>query len=308
MVYKTMIVDGNNFLYRAYYAHKAISTSSPTTPVYQFMRMLRSLMEEFQPTSVFFTWDKQLNPAAVNFRKQLCPSYKANRVVSEDTASIHSYFQPLIDICDSLGIRTILPYDLEADDVIRELSILEDNGNTIVVSADRDLLQLVSDRVHHYLPSKGSKAGAIVTLDNFIEYAGCDRSHFILYKAILGDASDNVTGLYKYGPVKAKILSEKMYNQQIENANLSFDQLKTVNTNCLIMDLSVASQYRPSEHVHIKKQLDDSINNKFNREDFQNLMELHGNNNIIRQIADWGKLFGEETGNTLEDWINNISM
>ena len=152
-----LIIDGNNFLFRAFYTEysKSIGMDKGKAVLRQFFKMLKTVVERFQPTDIYFTWDKKLNHHGHNFRNDLT-NYKGNRTKSEKTDQILALHAPIQEILDAMGIVTIFPYNLEADDVIR--FIVKNNNNAdaknIVISSDQDLLQLVSSNTDIVLASK----------------------------------------------------------------------------------------------------------------------------------------------------------
>jgi 5'-3' exonuclease len=169
------------------------------------------------------------------------------------------------------------------------------------VSADRDLLQLVSSNIHQLLPAKN----VIVDLDNFEDYAGCAPEHFLYYKAIMGDVSDNITGLSGYGIVRAKTLAEKINNNLNDYTELSPEQKEIIGTNLKIMDLKEGLVHRPSEEYHFIQQLNDT--HAFDGEQFVKLTEYYGLGGFRRQLGSWSAIFNSSK-NDIEDWFNNITM
>jgi 5'-3' exonuclease len=303
MKYTNLIIDGNNFLFRAFYSKRParLLNGLNLTPIYQSLYMLKVLAEWYSPEKIFFTWDKRLNPDFVNFRRQIVGEYKENRVDTDDKKNVLSYMEIIVDFCNSLGIRTILPYDLEGDDVIYYLcQKLKDS--TLIVSSDRDLLQLVDDRVHQLIPTRN----IIVTLENFKEFTSVAPEAFLLFKAILGDKSDNISGFPKYGEIKAKSLAEKLISQTISNEKniiLTEEQEQIIKNNLRIMNLANAILERPDEHNHYEKQFHDSEKNKFNSEEFKKLCSLFGCDNFLREIGTWKRLFDSNIDES--SWIND---
>jgi len=124
----------------------------------------------------------------------------------------------------------MFPRILEADDVLAWLCF-NLVGNCVIVTMDMDFLQLVSEKVIVFLAGKKK----IVTLNNFEEIIGVSKNIFLYYKAIIGDKSDNIRGVYGYGKVKAK----KLALDYVENKDsLNTDFQKIINCNLRLMDLS----------------------------------------------------------------------
>jgi len=303
--YEKLIIDGNNLLYRAFFSKNqpVFINNIDIGPIYRFLNMLKALVDYHLPKEIYFTWDKRLNPDVVNFRRELYPEYKTNRVESEDRTKIHIYCEIAIALCNSLGIKTILPYDLEADDVIYYLANkVSIDKKCLIISSDRDLLQLVNHNVHQFLPAKNT----IVDLSNFEGYAGCDPVHFILYKAIMGDVSDNIKGLNKFGVVRAKTLAEKINNDLENSDDITDEQRNIITVNLKIMDLKYGLVYRPNDEKYFTEQLNAANNNVFDGEGFIALTEQYGLGGFRRQLGSWNALFNQNT--SIDDWFSNITM
>ena len=305
-MYNNLIIDGNNFLYRAYFAQKKypkFHNGMNVSPIHKFLTMLKNLMEEHTPSKVYITWDKRSNPDAVNFRRALVASYKEQRVESDDTKQIHTYFPILINICNSLGIKTILPYSLEGDDVIYYLTSVLD-GTNLIVSSDRDLLQLVSGTTDQLLPNRG-----IVNINNFVEFAGCSLESYILFKAIKGDISDNIEGLPKFGDKRACTLAEEISKCSLEEFDkLTPEQKDSILNNLKVVDISYGMKQSQEDMIFANQQLLDQQDNRFNRRGFLDLMNEYQGTSFTRQIGSWQQLFNIEEEENIDNWINYLSM
>jgi 5'-3' exonuclease len=327
MKYHNLIIDGHNFLYRAYYKIQNDRIRFPernipmingidTDPINQFLYMLKAMKNAFNADNVFLTWDKKLNYGAGNFRKTLT-EYKAHRVESEHTHSIWNYCDIIQPFMDHMGIKTIFPYSLEADDVIAFLS-KNLNQNNIIISSDRDLLQLINEHNHVYTPTKKET----VTLENFEDITKVSKNTFILYKCILGDVSDNIVGLYKFGPVKSKKLSLTIANSfydlshdamliQIHSMNsplpeweLTSEQFNLIKKNIEISWLGyiyTASDQFDAEIQSYKDQFE-AVNktNTFDGNKLKSLFNEYNFTNYVREFGQWSKMFNNSSSlNTL---------
>jgi len=304
-MYNNLIIDGNNFLYRAYFAQKKypkFHNGINIAPIFKFLTMLKNLMEEYTPNNVYFTWDKRSNPDAVNFRRALVSTYKEQRVESEDTKQIHTYFPIIINICNTLGIKTVLPYSLEGDDVIYYLCSVLD-GNNLIVSSDRDLLQLVSGTTDQLLPNRG-----VVNVVNFAEFAGCSLESYILFKAIKGDVSDNIEGLPKFGDKRACILAEEISKCTLDTCeSITNEQRNLIKNNLKVVDIAYGMKNCPDDITFADQQIIDQYDNKFDRRAFMDIMNEYGGTSVLRQIGSWQQLFDKKKDDP-ENWINYLSM
>lgn len=310
MQYHNLIIDGNNFLFRSFYSKNKKPSryvnDIDTKPLYQSLIMLKSLAERYSVENIYFTWDKRLNVDFINFRRELVSSYKENRVDTDDKKNILSYMSLIVEFCEALGIRTIFPYDLEADDVIKYIA--DKSESALIVSSDRDLLQLVNDHVHQLLPTIQST----VTLENFEDFADVPYEAFMFYKAILGDTSDNIAGLHRYGPVKARVLAiqcHSMGDQWDTIDTITAEQKDIIRKNIQIMDLSAALTSRPDEYKHYDEQWEANSHKQFDAEKLLTLFDYHDFKNLSREIGTWKNIFDKTPKEfSWDDILVNITM
>jgi DNA polymerase-1 len=192
-----ILVDGSAYLFRAFHALPPLSTSQgePTGAVYGVLSMLRRLLSDYEPVHMAVVFDAR----GETFRNRLYPDYKANRPPTPPDLSCQ--IEPLHAAVRAMGIPVVVVPDVEADDVIGTLvSLAQAAGmDTLVSSGDKDLTQLVSDRVT-----------MIDTMQNVIyDGAGVERKfgvppeRIIDYLALIGDKIDNVPGVPGVGPKTA---------------------------------------------------------------------------------------------------------
>ena len=243
-MHANLIIDGNNLLYRAIYKKNTWlkknneersfnSNGIDTSSLQKFLLDLYNTTESFHTpyTQIYVVWDRKLDPTQINWRKKVNPEYKANRdEESEARKIVHSLCVHIKKVLDSMGIQSVFPLASEADDIISYLTKnLE--GGSIIFSADQDFYQCVSETCSVYNPQKK----ILITPENFEECALVKIEHYLRYKAIKGDSSDNLKGLYRYGEKKAKNLVD---NWETESKSLTEEQLKTVQDTVNLMDLN----------------------------------------------------------------------
>lgn len=302
--YDKLIIDGNNLLYRAFYTKRPpkIVNGLNIVTIEQCLYMLKSVVTKFKPKETILTWDKKLNPSKKNFRKELV-AYKEHRVENEKTAELLSNIPHIQKFVDAMGIKTVLPHSTEADDVIRFLC--KKYSNSLIISNDKDLLQLVDENTHLYLSNKD----LVITLQNFAQNAGVEKDLFILFKSVMGDVSDNIGGLFKYGPVRAKALSEKIWKNGVlnfEQTELSQDQIDIIKRNLKIVDLSYFESIAPEEYVCFEQQLTESDKNKFDSEALKNLFEEYNLTRFRNNFNEWSMLFN--TNKNENDLLSLITL
>ncbi len=201
-----IFVVGNNVGISSFFIHPDFTDSSgrPTGAVYGFVRRMRPLLQmigEQRPGRLKATvlWD-----SGSNWRKEVLPSYKESRAAGREDGKLDGYFeqvQTLRDVLSVIGMHQLVAEGYEADDIAGWLCA-NVSGDVILVSDDKDWLQLVSDRVHVYQPRGQSIAGQneerpsmYVTPENFKEVSKCDDTEeFVKMKAIMGDPGDDVPG------------------------------------------------------------------------------------------------------------------
>ena len=197
------LIDGSAYIYRAYHAIKPLSTSTglPTHAVYGFVAILRRLLKEREPRYLAVAFDTR-GPV---FRHQMYAQYKANRPpMPEDLAPQIPYIRQVVS---AHRILTLEQDDQEADDLIASVctSMVAQGYRVVIVSGDKDLLQLVSDRVTLWDPMNDRVMDeAAVTM----KY-GLPPAMLLDYFALTGDSSDNIPGVSGIGPKSAlKLISE----------------------------------------------------------------------------------------------------
>lgn len=288
-----LILDGNNIIFRAYHVTKTkqIVEGVNINVVNQFMRMIKGYTERFSPSDVYIVWDKRLNPDGDNFRKDLT-DYKGNRDVDTDTLDeIFGAVDVITELSKTLGIKHLYPWALEADDVIAYLC--DELGDSIVVSGDKDLLQLVDERVRVYNTTKNE----MVSLDNFETFTAVPKDRFVDYKAILGDKSDNIEGLVGYGEVKSKRIAISQSWDALDK-----DQLEILQRNRKLMDLTKSYENSEGEVECYKEQIDNLADTNISKEDFEAMCRKYELHLILRDFNAWNSLLSMK--NLLEEWFS----
>ena len=206
---KVVLVDGNNLLFRSYYATAysgAIMRNNkgfPTNALYGFTGMINKIIEEEQPEFMVVAFD-----IGKNFRKEKYDFYKEGRHDTPDDLKLQMPLARKLLSAMGIAYRELAPY--EADDIIGTIaSRAEANEDyySLIVSSDKDLLQLISFETEVKLLKQ---TGHIRFNENtFREEYGIDPIKIIDLKALMGDASDNIPGVKGIGEKTAlKLLQE----------------------------------------------------------------------------------------------------
>ncbi|MFO7859486.1 MAG: DNA polymerase, partial [Ectothiorhodospiraceae bacterium] len=192
-----VLVDGSSYLYRAFHALPPLTNAAgePTGAVYGVVNMLRKLLDERDPHYIGVVFDAP----GRTFRDDLFAEYKANRPpMPED---LQSQTDPVKRIVAAMGLPLVEVPGVEADDAIGTLARqAETDGWDVVVSTgDKDMAQLVSERIRLL----NTMSGAWLDPDGVREKFGVPPERIIDYLALVGDTSDNIPGVPKVGPKTA---------------------------------------------------------------------------------------------------------
>lgn len=190
-----MLLDGNSLAFRAFYALPAENFKTAggltTNAVYGFTAMLINLLRDEQPTHVAAAFDVSRQ----TFRSDRYPEYKANRTSTPD--EFHGQIDVTKEVLAALGITVLAEPGFEADDLIATLATqAEKEGyRVLVVTGDRDSLQLVTDDVTVLYPRKGVSELTRFTPDAVLEKYGLTPKQYPDFAALRGDPSDNLPGI-----------------------------------------------------------------------------------------------------------------
>lgn len=203
---RLVLIDGNAILHRAFHALPQTLTAPDDTPVnavYGFTAMLFKLFSDLKPTHLAVAFDR----AKPTFRKQMFAGYQAHRPKMDE--GLVSQIEKVHEVVRSFGIPIYEVDGYEADDVIGSLARQASDTQVVIVTGDRDLLQLVEDdKILTYMPVKGLSEAKIYGEKEARERLGVDPKQIPDYKALAGDQSDNYPGVAGIGPKTAAQLLE----------------------------------------------------------------------------------------------------
>lgn len=192
---KLAIIDGKSVFYRGYYAMPNLSTKdgTPTGGVYGFAVMALEVIKRLNPDYVCVAWDKP----KTNIRKrlQMYPQYKAGR--KPPPPDFYPQIPLLHELLDAFGWPLYELDDYEADDIMGALAVQarEQNVETLLVTSDLDMLQLINGHVKVYALKKGLSNIEEYHPESFTEKYGLRPDQFLDLKALKGDSSDNIPGV-----------------------------------------------------------------------------------------------------------------
>lgn len=221
---KIVLIDGHSILNRAFYGIPDLTNSEGlhTNAVYGFLNILFKILEEEKPEYLTVAFDVH----APTFRHEMFQDYKGTRKPMAD--ELREQVPVIKEVLKAMGVRLIEQAGLEADDLIGTLSRrCEACGMQVVVlSGDRDLLQLATKKVKIRIPKtkQGRTEVEDYTEEDVISRYQVTPTEFIDVKALMGDASDNIPGVPSIGEKTAtKIIVEY---HSIENAFEHVDEIK----------------------------------------------------------------------------------
>ncbi len=217
-VQRVYLVDGSSYIYRAYYAIRHLSNSKgeATNAIYGFTKMLLTLIREEKPDRIAIIFDAK----GPTFRKELYPAYKANRsAMPDDLVPQIPIIKTVVQAFNFYGVELA---GYEADDIIATLAkrYAEQGEDVTVVTGDKDLMQIVGERVRLLDTMKGKISGR----DEVIERFGVPPEQVLEILGLAGDSSDNIPGVPGIGEKTAATLIQEFGS--IENLLANIDQVK----------------------------------------------------------------------------------
>lgn len=216
-----MLLDGHSLAFRAFYALPAENFKTrgglTTNAVYGFTAMLINLLRDESPTHIAAAFDVSRQ----TFRSERYPEYKANRSSTPD--EFHGQIDIVKEVLGALGITVFAEPGFEADDVIATLATQAENQGyrVLVVTGDRDSLQLVSNDVTVLYPRRGVSELTRFTPDAVVEKYGLTPAQYPDFAALRGDPSDNLPGIPGVGEKTASkwIIEYGSLQALVDNVN-----------------------------------------------------------------------------------------
>lgn len=283
---KIILVDGNNLLFRSYYAtsYSGVimknSKGFPTNGLYGFINMINKIIEEEKPNYILVAFDK-----GKTFRHEKYSEYKAGR--REMPEELKLQFPKAKEVLDAMGIKHFEIDNYEADDIIGTLAKtvdMEDKFIATIISSDKDLLQLISKEVEvKLLKTKG-----FIRFDEktFKDTYGTTPIHMIDLKALMGDASDHIQGVKGIGEKTAINLLTKyqsldnVYEHLNEIGGKTKEKLEQGKDDAY-MSYDLATIYK---EVPLPFSLEDCIYKGMNIKDYKDILEELEFKSLLKKI------------------------
>ena len=196
-----MLIDGSSLIFRAFFALPNLTNNDGvmTNGVYGFLTMYQNAFDKYKPDSVLVAFDR----SSKTFRHEEFKDYKATR--DKMPSELSYQFGILKDILDSMKVAYTDLDGFEADDIVGTYAQMgqEDGYEVVVITGDRDYLQLVDEHITVYLTKKGISDMVEYNLATIKEEYGLTPKQLIDVKGLEGDKSDNIPGVDGIGPKKA---------------------------------------------------------------------------------------------------------
>jgi len=315
---KTLLVDGNNLFKIGLHGIKDYyHNGRHIGAIWHFVNTLRKFIEEQNFDKVVVVWDGNENSLA---RKILYPQYKENRRVEENFQKEESadyQKQRIKQYLEETFVRQIESERNEADDLIAYYCQISSNEDKVIFSSDKDLTQLISDKVSVYSPSakKLYKNGDKIKL---YEYE-IPHDNIKTYKILSGDKSDNIDGIYYLGEKTLVKLFPEILEKQISFTDIlskAEDLLKEDKENKVLKNLltgKTKSGIYGNEFFQVNEKIVD-LSNPIITEDGKKIVELYcnetldpdgrGYRNLIKLMMDDGFFKFLPKGD--DAWVNFI--
>ncbi|MCP4355708.1 MAG: DNA polymerase I [Proteobacteria bacterium] len=197
---KVIIIDGYNFFFRAFYAIRELTREDGlhTNALYGLTTMVLKTIEDLNPDICLVALDMEGN----TFRSDIYPEYKANRSAPpEELMEQFEYMRPLLE---SLGLTVLEKKGFEADDIIATVANKIDRKKyeLVIVSSDKDLMQLINGEVYMYDAMKRKE----IKTEQVLEKFGVTPDKVVEVQGLIGDSVDNIPGVKSVGPKTASLL------------------------------------------------------------------------------------------------------
>jgi len=277
---KTLIIDGNNLVHRTFWTAKTQSKRTGVEDplqianfhIYFTLNAIYSYINRFKPTKTIVVWDEKIEYQQ-NIRKEKLSEYKGNR--SKDN-SPHEQNEVIKSMLKNLGIPSIFPREREADDIVAYICKTFE-GKKVIVSVDRDFLQLVDANTILFDPIRKRE----FVLETFEQDTDYTKTEWLRAKCLLGDKSDNVAGVPRFGKARVR----KWLDGEL---TLTAEQEEIFNRNMTIFNLDEVMSHE-SERTYYQSQLEVGV--EVDWSSFVAECEIRDFKNILKKKEQWYSSF-----------------
>ena len=231
MSYKTLLLDLPSIYYRAFYALPESITNEagqPANAIRGSLSIINTITTDYAAGEIIAALDIDWRP---QWRVKLLPQYKANRVVKDDhfeqvdetPDSLSDQIPHLIEILKQLNVKIVGKSNYEADDCLSTLAA--NNTNALIVTGDKDLLQLINKKNRNDIYLLSDKTNPIWNFERFVKHFGFEPARYLDYAVLRGDPSDGLPGVSKVGEKTAMKLIQEF--QSIDNLLIHLSKNKS---------------------------------------------------------------------------------
>lgn len=219
---RLVLIDGNALVHRAYHAIPPLTSPAgePTNAVYGFTTMLFKALSELEPDYIAVAFD-----VGRTFRHDEYPEYKATRATPPD--DLKAQFEPVKAVVDAFGIPQYYAEGYEADDIVGTLArqAAERNVETVIVTGDTDILQLVSPHTRVLISRRRFSDTVLYDEDGVRERYGLEPQQLTDFRGLKGDSSDNIPGVPGVGVKTATSLLQQY--ETVENVYQHLEEISS---------------------------------------------------------------------------------
>lgn len=225
---KVLLVDGSALLYRSFYGVRPLFNSAgiATHAIFGFLNSLKKILKNIDAEKIVVAWD-----SPVSLRKKAYQDYKASRQSAPSELVEQKGY--LVQILDKINLLQLEFEGFEADDILASLAQYwqkQDDFLVVVATADKDLLQLISEKIVVYDPFREK----LFDLQTAAEYLGFPVSGIKMFYSLVGDSSDDIPGVAGIGKVSASKLVLQF--DSLQNLYDNLDQVTSEKTKKLLID------------------------------------------------------------------------
>ncbi len=271
-----LIIDSFALIFRAYYAYPPTLTNSqgePTNAIFGFTTLMLDVIKKFKPSHIVAVFDSQ----APVIRQTEFVLYKANRKETDNELLIQ--IPRVREVIETFGIPVLSVDGYEADDIIATIDKRHSGkwAQTIIVTGDQDLFQLVDEDTFVYLAGRKFSESKLYMHEDVVAKLGIQPNQVPDYKGLAGDASDNIPGVQGIGKKSAEQLIQQFGS--IENVYENLDKVSSRQMNCLVNNYEIAIKSKQLATV----EADVPISFDFSLADFKSV-DLNSVYNVLNQL------------------------
>ena len=302
---KFVLIDGNALIHRGFHAIPPLFTASGemTNAVFGFTTVMMGFLQEEVPDYIAMTFDKK----GPTHRHKIFEEYKATRVKAPD--ELYSQIPRIREIVEAFNMPIFEKEGYEADDLIATLAkeVEDQDLQVVIVTGDKDALQLVNEKVVVASPRKGYREVVYYTPEKVVENLGVRPDQVVDYKGLCGDSSDNIPGVMGVGPKTAANLLTAY--ETLEGIYDHLDEVKGKMKEKLENDRKMAFFSRDLaqlvKDVEMDFDLEKCVTHEVNKDEVVKLFEELEFKSLVRRF---GRLSGEWEHNKREKEFKESQM